>query len=185
MAAAKKWAQEEGISVWEVDCQLDSELFLNEYPRWRADGPQHPCILQRMFAYTKELRLKEHEWTIHQGHQQPVPWEDAEAKTLAIQMVEFQTIWEEVKVYQQKRLLGPPPYGSEQMEALDREICASLKSRCGRGGVLPGQKKIRGEPPQTLLSPATRPNPITGPGEAMRTHTTKPSRKLERHTKKH
>ena len=37
---------------------------------------------------------------------------------------EVQGIYNEV--YQQKRLLGPPPYGSEQMEALDREICASL-----------------------------------------------------------
>ena len=45
MATPKKWAQEEGIPVWEAECHLDSELFLDEYPRWRADGPQHPFIL--------------------------------------------------------------------------------------------------------------------------------------------
>ena len=53
-------------------------------------------------------------------------------KTPAIQMVGFWTNREEVqgfynKVYQQKRLLGPPPYGSEQMEVLDLEICTSLE----------------------------------------------------------
>ena len=45
MAAAKKWAQEEGISMREAEQYLDSENFLDEYPRWRADGPQRPCIL--------------------------------------------------------------------------------------------------------------------------------------------
>ena len=109
-------------------------LFLDKYLRWRADGPQCPCILQRMFAYAEESGCKECEWTIHQGCQQPVPREDTEAKTLAVQMVAFWTTQEEVQgiyneVYQQKRLPGPPPYGSEQMEALDREICTSLEER--------------------------------------------------------
>ena len=62
------------------------------------------------------------------------PREDAEAKTLAVQIVGFQTTWEEIqgiynKVYQQKRLPGPPPYGPRQMEALDWEICASLEEQ--------------------------------------------------------
>ena len=61
MAAAKKWAQEEGISVWEADCHLDSELFLDEYPRWRPDSPQHPYILQQMFTHAEEVGQKEQE----------------------------------------------------------------------------------------------------------------------------
>ena len=84
MAAAKKRAQEEGISVWEAECHLDSKFFLDEYPRWRADSPQCPGILQRMFAYAEELGWKECEWTIHRGHQQPVPREDAEVKAPAV-----------------------------------------------------------------------------------------------------
>ena len=73
MAATKKWAQKEGIPVWEAESHLDSKLFLDEYPRWRADGPQCPCILQRMFAYAKEVGCKEWEQTIHRGCQQPIP----------------------------------------------------------------------------------------------------------------
>ena len=49
-------------------------------------------------------------------------------------MVGFRTTREEIqgiynKVYQQKRLLGPTPYGPEQMDALDWEICASLEEQ--------------------------------------------------------
>ena len=50
----------------------DSELFLDEYPRWRADSPQHPCILQRMFTYAEEAGQKEQEWVTHWGCWQPV-----------------------------------------------------------------------------------------------------------------
>ena len=82
MATAKKQAQEEGILVQEAECHLDSELFLDEYPRWRADGPQCPCILQGMFAYAEEAGWKEHEQTICRGYQQLVPRAGAEAKTL-------------------------------------------------------------------------------------------------------
>ena len=143
MAAAKKWAQE-GISIWEVECHLDSELFLNEYPRWTADGPQHPWILQRIFAYmlrswdAKNVNGLSVEATSSQS-----PREDTDVKTLAIQMVGFQTTQEEVQgiyneVCQQKRLPGPPPYGSEWMEALDREICASLEEQM-QGTARPGE----------------------------------------------
>ena len=60
MVTVKKWAQEEGISLWEAECCLDSDLFLDEYPQWRADGPQHPYILQRMFVHVEVVGWKEH-----------------------------------------------------------------------------------------------------------------------------
>ena len=40
--AAKELAQEVGIPVWEAECCLDTDLFLDEYPQWGADSPQHP-----------------------------------------------------------------------------------------------------------------------------------------------
>ena len=87
-----------------------------------------------MFTYAKGVGCKECKWTIHWGHQQPVPREESEAKTQAVQMVGFWTTWEEVEgiyneVFQQKRLLGTPLYGLEQMEALDWEIFASLEEQ--------------------------------------------------------
>ena len=35
---------------------LDTDLFLDEYPQWRADGPQCPYILQRMFMHAEEVQ---------------------------------------------------------------------------------------------------------------------------------
>ena len=64
----KKWAQEEGILVWEEECHLDVDLFLDEYPWWEASGPQCPFILHRMFIHAKTTGQKELEWAIHRGH---------------------------------------------------------------------------------------------------------------------
>ena len=35
----------EGIPVWEAECQFDSKLFLDEYPRWREMAPRPPTSL--------------------------------------------------------------------------------------------------------------------------------------------
>ena len=63
--AAKKWAQEVGISVWGVEHCLDADLFLDMYPQWEASGPQCPFILQRMFVHARTTGWKEMEWAIH------------------------------------------------------------------------------------------------------------------------
>ena len=167
MAATKKWAQEEGIPVQEAECHLDSKLFLDEYPRWRADGPQCPCILQMMFAHAKEVGWKECKWTIHQGHQWqwPVPRAEAKAKTPAIQMVGFRTTREEVQgiyneVYQWKRLPGSHCMGQNGWRPLIRKSALPWKSRHGGGRVPSGWKRIGGshcedfvaQPPDWILS---------------------------------
>ena len=168
MAAAQKLAQEEGIPVEEAECHLDSKLFLDEYPRWKADSPQCPCILQRMFACIEEAGCKECKWTIHQGHQQPVPREEAEVKTLAVQMMRFQTTWEEVqgiynKVYQ-KTGYQAPSYGPELMKVLDWEICASLEEQMQwRWSTARLKEDLRGAITQAFCGQAARLNPITGP----------------------
>ena len=115
MAATKKWAQEEAISVQEAECLLDSKLFLDEYPRWKADGPPmslHPCrgcsyMLKwgngknANDPFVRAIRC--------QSLGQMLRW-----KFLPFQMVGFRTTREEIQefyneVYQLKRLLGPPP----------------------------------------------------------------------------
>ena len=64
-------------------------------------------------------------------------------------MVGFWTTWEEIQgiyneVYQQKRLLGPPPYGPRQMETLDWEICASLEQTRQRWGATKPEEDLQG-----------------------------------------
>ena len=65
-------------------------------------------------------------------------------------MVGFRTTREEIQgiyneVYQQKGLLGSPPYGPEQMEALDQEIHTSLEEQMWqRLGTTRPEEDLRG-----------------------------------------
>ena len=64
-------------------------------------------------------------------------------------MVGFRTTREEVQgiyneVYQQKSLLGPYHMGQSRWRPLIRKYVLPLKSRHGRGGVLPGWKRMGG-----------------------------------------
>ena len=107
------------------------DLFLDEYPQWRAGSPQCLVILQGMFACAKVAGWKGYEWVIHCGHRQSYPWLDAKVEVSAIQLVGFKTtrerIWELYNnVYQLRRSPGPPPHGPECTEELVQEICTSL-----------------------------------------------------------
>ena len=113
-AAAKKQAQAEGISVWEVEQHLDVDLFLDEYPWLKASSPQCPVIPQGMFANAKMAGQKEFEWAICCGHWQSYPGLDAKAEVPTIQLVGFKTtrdeIWELYNdVYQFRRSPGVWP----------------------------------------------------------------------------
>ena len=112
LIAAKKWAQDKGILVWEARHHLDMDLFLDEYLWWEASGLQCPFILQGMFMHAETMGQKEREWAIHQGHWQALPRLDTKADVPAIQVMGFKTTWREIweiynDVYQLKRLPGP------------------------------------------------------------------------------
>ena len=57
--AAKKLAQETGISVREAERQMDAYLFLVEIPRWESGGLHCPYLLQRMFTQAENAGWKE------------------------------------------------------------------------------------------------------------------------------
>ena len=61
MAAAKKLAQETGISIWEAERQLDDDTFLDEYLQWEPYGFHHPFLLYRMFTHNTPTGQKEHD----------------------------------------------------------------------------------------------------------------------------
>ena len=48
---AQEWAEEKGISFWELERMVDSELFLNEYPRWGLGTPHWLVVLHEVFLY--------------------------------------------------------------------------------------------------------------------------------------
>ena len=123
LAAAKKLAQAEGISVWEAEWCLNADLFLDEYPQWEASGPKtlssyKGCLyMLRWQGGGKSNGL----FTVATGNltlgwmlRQQVP---------TIQLVGFKTTRDEIwelynNVYQLKRSPGPLPYGPEQTEEL-------------------------------------------------------------------
>ena len=112
LVAAKKWAQAEGISVWQTVQCLDGVLFLDEYPQWKASGPQHPVILQGMFAHAEMAGWKEFEWAICHGHQQSYSGLDTKVEVPVVQLVRFKTTRDEIQelcndVHQLKRSPGP------------------------------------------------------------------------------
>ena len=43
-----------GVSIREVECQLDGKLFLDEYPWWDIGGPHCPIILHNMFLHAAQ-----------------------------------------------------------------------------------------------------------------------------------
>ena len=48
-----------GVSIREAECQLDTELFLDEYPQRDIEGPHCPIILHSMFLHAAEEGQKE------------------------------------------------------------------------------------------------------------------------------
>ena len=52
--ATGEQAREMGISVREVECRIDAELFLNESPRWELGAPHWSVILHEMFLHAAE-----------------------------------------------------------------------------------------------------------------------------------
>ena len=114
--ATKEWTQKEGLSIQEVECHLDAELFLDEYPWWDVRGPHGPFILQRMFVHDAESGKKQAERLICHGCQHGLPRLDPKEDVPAIQLVGYQTSREEIwdlfhQVYMLKRLPRTPPCG--------------------------------------------------------------------------
>ena len=110
--AVKEQAKKEGLSICEVECHLDAELFLDEYPQWDVRGLHHMFILQRMFVHTTESGWKEVERLICCSCWHDLPRLDPRTDASAIQLMEYQTSREEIRelfhqVYMLKRLPGP------------------------------------------------------------------------------
>ena len=54
-------AEEEGVSIREAERIIESEMFLDEYPRWELRTPHQTVILHEMFLHAAEQGQKEAE----------------------------------------------------------------------------------------------------------------------------
>ena len=50
----REWAREMGLSIREAEQRIDTELFLDEYPRWELGALHQSVILHEMFLHAAE-----------------------------------------------------------------------------------------------------------------------------------
>ena len=117
----------------------NSNLFLDEYPRWEIEGPHWSIILHDMFLHTTKEGQKEAERFIHQGHWQSLPRLDPEADIAAIRLVGYQTSHKEIRdlyhdAYLLRRSLSPLPCRPQWREEAIWVILSSLRSCLPRWG---------------------------------------------------
>ena len=130
--ATKEGAQNEGLSIQEVEHHLDADLFLDEYSHWKAGGPHHLFILQRIFLQAAESVQREMGRPICWGHHQGLQGLDTRVDVPAVQLVGYKTSWEEIwelytKVYLLRRLPGPSPCGPQWAQELTQDILSSME----------------------------------------------------------
>ena len=128
-------AEQEGISFREAQCIVESDLFLDEYPRWDLGTLHWPIILHEMFLHATAARgQKEAECMCHQGHPGSVREPDPEMHQTALQLIGYHTSWKELRdiyhsVYLLNRAPGFPTCGAAQQRKVIREILSSLRER--------------------------------------------------------
>ena len=130
--AAKKLAQETGISFREVERYLDANVFLDKDPRWVPLGSHCPFLLHQMFTHATATGQKEHGHTIYWDWWQPSPEWDLGVEPSAMDLVGPQMSWAKIRViynevYQLWKLPGRSPCDKETGERICQEILDSIK----------------------------------------------------------
>ena len=131
-SAAKRLGAEKGILVREAERRLDTNLFLDEIPRWEPGGPHCPFLYQRMFTHAEATRQKEYNCRVHWGCWQPLLERDIWVEVPAIELITHKTTWEEImglyhQEYQLKRNPGAQPCSEETAKEICIEILETLK----------------------------------------------------------
>ena len=106
-------AEQEGISYHEAEQMIESDLFLDEYPRWDLGTPHWLVILHEMFPHAAAKGWQEAECMWHQGCRGSVKEPDPEAGQSALELIGYHTSRAEVRdiyhsVYLLNRALGFP-----------------------------------------------------------------------------
>ena len=129
----REQAREVRLSVREAEQRIDTELFLDKYPRWELGAPHQSIIPHEMFLHAVDSGQKEVERLIHQGCRGSMWRPDIEADQTAMELVGYQTSHKEIQdiyhsVYLLRRSPGLPPCGSQQRRELICNILSSLRS---------------------------------------------------------
>ena len=95
---------------------VDSELFLDKYPRWGLGTPHQLVVLHKMFLHTAGQGQKEAEHMFCQGCWGSVPEPEPRADQSVMELGGYQTSRKEIRdiyhsVYLLRRIPGTPSCG--------------------------------------------------------------------------
>ena len=128
---AQERAREKGISVWELERQVDLELFLDEYCHWGLGIPHWLIVLHEMFLHTAEWGWKEAEcmncWGCHGSIYEPDPRVDQSTMELVgycMSQKEIRDIYH--SIYLLERSPGFPSCGEWQRRRTIQDKLSSL-----------------------------------------------------------
>ena len=93
---AKRLAEEKGISVREVERQLDTDAYLKEHQWWVPGGLHCQFLLQQMFLHAAATGQREYDHAIHQGGWEPSAEQDLEAKLSSMEPISPESTREEI-----------------------------------------------------------------------------------------
>ena len=129
----KEWANAEGLSIWEMECHMDVDMFLDEYPHWKGEGLHHPLILQEMFLQAAHSGKREAEQMICQCHWHGFLYWDPQLDVSTIWSVGPHSSREEIRdLYHQacklRRLPRSLPGGPQWEGKFMRDLVSSLKN---------------------------------------------------------
>ena len=128
---AHERAEEKGISFRESERMVDSELFLDEYPRWGLGTPHWSVVLHEMFLHAAGQGQKEVECMFCQGCWGSVPKPEPRVDQSAVELVSYRTSRKEMRdiyhgVYLLRRTPGTPSCGEQERRRVIHDIPASL-----------------------------------------------------------
>ena len=106
-------AEHEGLSYREAEQVVESNLFLDEYPRWNLGSPHRSVILHEMFLHAESQGHKEVECMCHQGCQSCVREPNSEEDQSALCLTGYHTSRKELRdvyysIYSLNRVPGVP-----------------------------------------------------------------------------
>ena len=156
------WVEEEWLSIREAERVVESEMFLDEYPRWELRTPHQTVILHEMFLHAAEQGQKEAERMCCQGCQSHIPEPNPEADESAMELVGYQTSRREMlnvyhSVYLLWRCPGSPSCRASRRRRAIQDILSSLQTQLQRqtysakteGPGAHGRERVGTEPPQS------------------------------------
>ena len=116
---------------------VDSEIFLDEYPRWGLGTPYQLVVLHEMFLHATGSGQKEVECMFCQGCWGSVPKPEPRVDQSAMELVGYQTSRKEMRdiyhsVYLLRRTPGTPSCGEQQRRRAIHDKLASLMVRLQR-----------------------------------------------------